>query len=263
MKRFLTAVSVLVLSCLLLTAADAQTKKKKPCAASLEECPREGCGSRFDPLLNRLKNIKSSSKPVSDSSLNEMIGLEKKAREKVENSEYKKGGPRGALTDLGEGRQIRVVGYLLAVKKEGRESCNCGLSDTDVTTDNHLVIVNPKTVKDFPLPPNATKNRLTAVFNKREPFSVTAEFTPRVRADGHPNFNRRIQLEELNKTPQGALWVRVTGQLMLDTEHFGQKKPARATSWEVHPILKFEFCPQGKTCPKDGDANWVDLDSLP
>src|ERR1051325_9600979 len=240
MKRFLTAAFVLVLSCLLLTGAEAQTKRKKkkaanakkPCAASLDACPKGGCGSRFDPQLNRLKNIKSSSKPVADSSLEEMIRLEKKAKQ----SGYKKGDPRNALTDLGEGTQVRVVGYLLAVKKEGGESCNCGLSDTDGTTDNPLVIVNPKTVTDFPLPPNATKNRLTAVFNKREPFSVTAEFTPRVRADGHPTFNRRIQLEQLNKTAQGALWVRVTGQLILDTEHFGQKKPVRATSWEVHPI---------------------------
>lgn len=260
MKKML--IVVCVLAGLFLTGADAQTRKKKkppkkPCVASLEDCPREGCGG--DPELNRLKNLKSSGKPVEDRTLTQMMRLEKKTRD----AGYRKGGPRKPLTDLGEGTQVRVVGFLLAVKKEGAESCNCGLSDVDVTTDNHLVLVNPKTITDFPLPPKASKKTLTAVFHKRETQSVTAEFTPRVRADGHPNFNRRIQVEQLNKTAQGALRVRLTGQLILDSEHFGQKTPVRATSWEIHPILKFEFCPQGKTCPTNGDTNWVDLDSLP
>jgi hypothetical protein len=264
MKRTL-ALILLSLS-LLLTGADAKTKKKKsapkkPCAANLGVCPPEGCSkdNHHDPKLNILKNRKSSNKPVQDRSLTEMMRMEKKVRD----SGYKKGDPRGKLTDLGEGTQARVVGYLLAVKKEGGESCNCGLSKVDVETDNHLVLVNPKTITDFPLPPHADTDTLTGIFHQRETQSVTAEFTPRVRAEGHPNFTRKIQLEKLNKTPQGALWVRVTGQLMFDSEHFGQKTPIRATSWEIHPILKFEFCPQGKTCNKDTDANWVDLDDLP
>jgi hypothetical protein len=259
MKRLL--IVVLVLISLLLNGANAQTNKKTPCAPSLEECPREGCSKKntHDPQLNRLKNLKSSNKPIEDRTLTELIKLEKK----VIDSGYKTGKPRTVLTNFGEGTQVRVVGYLLAVKKESGESCNCGLSEVDITTDNHLVLVNPKTVTSLPLPEKASKKTLTAIFHKREDQSVTAEFTPRVRADGHPNFTRKIQFEKLNKTHQGALWVRVTGQLFFDSEHFGKKPLKRATNWEIHPILKFEFCPQGKTCPKNGDANWVDLDSLP
>jgi hypothetical protein len=67
----------------------------------------------------------------------------------------------------------------------------------------------------------------------------------------------------LNKTPQGALWVRVTGQLMFDSEHFHQKPLNRKTGWEAYPILKFEYRPLGKKCPATGDTNWVDLDDQP
>ena len=152
-----------------------------------------------------------------------------------------------------------MVGYLLAVKQECGESCNCGLQEVDVTTDNHLVLVNPKVVTDNPLPEHATAKQIKAVFAKREPLSMTAEFTPRVRADGHPNFTSDVQTT-INKTPQGALWVRVTGQLFFDSEHFKKKPLKRKTSWEVHPILKFEYCTKGKTCKKDTDEGWTDLD---
>ena len=140
--------------------------------------------------------------------------------------------------------------------------CNCGLHDVDVTTDNHLVLVNPKVVTDNPLPEPATIKQLKAAFKLREPASMTAEFTPRVRAEGHPNFTSDLQ-NRINKTRQGALWVRVTGQLMFDSEHFHHKPLTRKTSWEVHPILKLEYCSKGKTCKKDSDENWVDLDDQP
>lgn len=261
-----SVVAILITMSLLLVGVDAQSqkklscKKKTPCADTLEECPREGCSANdtHDPQLNRLKNLKSSNKPVEDRTITQIIRLEKK----VENSGYRQGHPRTVLTNLGEGLQIRVIGYLLAAKQECGESCNCGLSDVDVTTDNHLVLVNPKVVTDNPLPEKATAKQIKAVFQVREPLSMTAEFTPRVRADGHPNFTSDVQ-KLINKTPQGALWVRVTGQLFFDSEHFHKKPLKRKTSWEIHPILKFEYCSKAKTCPKDGDDNWIDLDDQP
>ena len=235
-------------------------KTKTPCATSLEQCPREGCSKKntHDPELNRLKNLKSSDKPVQDRTITQIIRLEKK----VEDSGYEQGDSRSVLRDFGEGNQIRVIGYLLAVKQECGESCNCGLQDVDVTTDNHLVLVNPKVVTENPLPEPATKKQLTAVFNMREPESITAEFTPRVRADGHPNFISDLQ-NRINKTRQGALWVRVTGQQFFDSEHFHKKPLTRKTSWEIHPILNLEYCSKGRTCKISDDEGWVDLDDQP
>lgn len=130
-----------------------------------------------------------------------MISLEKK----VIVSGYKRD-PRNVLTDLGEGSNVRVFGSLLAVKKEpGGESCNYYLREVDVSTDNHLVLVNPQVVTANKLPAHATKKQLTDVFHVREANSVTAEFTPRVRKDGHPNFTSELQ-SILNKTASLRCW---------------------------------------------------------
>jgi hypothetical protein len=257
MKRTLT-VALLVL--ILYLAPVVGTGKQPPCAKNLTKCKLEGCSkdNDHDPDLNKLKNLKSSTKPVLDRTLTSIIARE----QKVEDSGYRRGDSRAPLKDLDEGSQARVVGYLLAVKKEHGESCNCHLDIVDVTTDNHLVLVNPDVVTDNPLPEPATKKQLGDVFHVREAQSVTAEFTPRVRANHHPNFTSALQ-KRINKTKQGALWVRVTGQLFFDSEHFHNLKLNRATQWEIHPILKLEYCPAGKTCPKDGDTNWVNLDKQP
>jgi hypothetical protein len=261
MKRILVVLLVLGLS---LVSADAhktpkpQKTKQPACAADINSCPNEGCSqdNHHDPDLNQFKNITSINKPVEDKSLSWMISLENE----VEKAHYRRGDSRKVLTDSGEGRNLRVIGYLLAVKKEpGGESCNCYLRDVDVSTDNHLVLVNPQVVTDNKLPSHATKQQLKDIFKTREAKSVTAEFTPRVRKQGHPNFTSELQ-SRVNKTPQGALWVRITGQLMFDSEHFHQLHLNRATQWEIHPIMKLEYCSKGKTCTATGSANWVDLD---
>ena len=73
-----------------------------------------------------------------------------------------------------------------------------------ITTDNHLVLVNPKVITDNPLPEPATIKQLKAAFKLREPASMTAEFTPRVRAEGHPNLPAKLLLEFTELVPTGA-----------------------------------------------------------
>jgi len=96
-----------------------------------------------------------------------------------------------------------------------------------------------------------------------------AEFTPRVRLD-HPHFTR-VKLNHLidanwnasESTANGKLLVRVTGLLMFDSKHFFHQAPQvlRDTNWEIHPVLKLEYCPNDKTCRADSDENWKDLDN--
>jgi hypothetical protein len=58
MKRSLAAVFLLLLAFPLVGGPGPQGPKKKvPCEPSLAECPDEGCGTQFDPNLNRRKNI--------------------------------------------------------------------------------------------------------------------------------------------------------------------------------------------------------------
>jgi hypothetical protein len=45
------------------------------------------------------------------------------------------------------------------------------------------------------------------------------------------------------------------------SKHFFRAPLKRDTNGEIHPVLKMEYCPQGKTCRADSDEHWVDLDN--
>ena len=254
MKLF-TTIFLLVGTMLITAKAQEFAMTQEPtCADSLEVCPMVGCSSdnHHDPNLNILKNISSINTPITNRTLSWM-----KSRKNPENLIEK--GERNELINMGEGQQVRVVGYLLAVKPElGGESCNCYLRTAE-TTDNHLVLVTKKTIEKFPLPPNANISTIRAVFKQREAESVTAEFAPRTRSN-HPNFTFEKTQPLINTTAQGALLVRITGQLMFDSEHFFRHTLRRVNNWEIHPIFRFEYCPKGKTCTAASDNNWVDID---
>jgi len=138
------------------------------------------------------------------------------------------------------------------------ESCNCGLK-TREETDNHLVLVSKATVDKFPAAGSTAENK--AIFKSREPESETAEFTPRIRKD-HPNFTREAVQPLIDKTTQKALLVRVTGPLLFDSEHFIKNHLVRVNNWEIHPVLKLEFCEAGTSCKANSDAGWKSLDDL-
>jgi len=162
-------------------------------------------------------------------------------------------GSREELKQLGEGQKVTVVARALTARKGSGEKCNCDLTHKE-DTDNHIVLVD-RNVKDSTLA-------------KDEDRSVTAEFTPRVRLD-HPKFTRDTlnHLFDPNWTASqnnanGKLLVRVTGLLMFDSAHFFGDPLVRATNWEIHPVLKFEYCPKGKFCRGNSDKNWVYFDTL-
>lgn len=160
---------------------------------------------------------------------------------------------RTKLEELGEGQKITVVAWALAARIGNQESCNCELK-LSPDTDNHIVLVDP----------DLKRPRLKPTGEKQ---SETAEFTPRVRLD-HPNFNQE-RLESLidpewnpGETPTtGKLLVRVTGLLMFDSQHYCGPFPLpRKNNWEIHPVLKMEYCPEDKTCRADSDENWQNLE---
>ncbi len=47
---------------------------------------------------------------------------------------------------------------------------------------------------------------------------------------------------------------------MFDSEHFLRNALKRHNNWEIHPILKLEYCPEDKACQAETDENWEDLD---
>src|SRR5215470_10865389 len=148
----------------------AAKKKKPPCKPDIEHCPPEGCGGDFDPNLNKLKNILPNDGRATGSAESHTLTWMKKLDD-PEN--FEKGGPRDELSDLGEGKKISVVAYLLVAKPElGGESCNCGLR-TVRETDNHLVLVTKATVSKFPLESDTDDATAQEIFHSREQESIT------------------------------------------------------------------------------------------
>jgi hypothetical protein len=216
-----------------------------PCEENINkiaDCPDEGCtrreGHEFDQELDKRKNIQSDDQQPVLRSIRWIKGLE-------DPTNLIECGSRDELKGLGEGQKITVVAWALTAKKGGPESCNCDLPG-QANQDNHVVLVDRR-----------VKNPTLA---KDEIRSVTAEFTPRVRLE-HRNFTR-TKLNSLI-SPTGKRLVRVTGLLMFDSKHFFHPDPpvTRDTDWEIHPVLKMEYCPKGKTCRTDSDENWKDLDN--
>ena len=233
------------------------------CPKNLADCPDEGCTTshEVDGNLNERKNITSDDAEAEPHTLGWMKALKNPKH-------FVKGGSRDELETLGEGKMVRITAFLLTAKREGSESCNCGLNDqkqkdqdVGVNTDNHLVLVSGSTVKKFSLPAKVNVQEWKANLDQRERESITAEFTPRVRLD-HPNFTRAGVRPLILKARQMALPVRVTGLLMFDSQHFLEHSLVRVNNWEIHPILKLEVCPKGATCNADSDDGWESLDDL-
>ena len=184
---------------------------------------------------------------------------------------FKIGEAREKLTALGEGTKITVVAYALVARKGSKESCNCGLGKA-ADTDNHIVLVEKKTLsltaKATPAKsatdtkkPVKARSAAQNTLDVRERQSVTAEFSPRVRLDHSKLAGTRLQ-SLIAAAPKQALLVRVTGLLMFDSEHSLGSHLKRFKNWEIHPVMKMEFCPKGQICTDDS-SNWDDLEDQP
>ena len=227
-----------------------------PCQGNITnigECPDEGCRKSppdpdhpYDPELNKQKNIRSDNQQ----SLLRSIKWIKALPDPTNTTEC---GDRDELKQLGEGQKVTVVAWALTARKGSKEKCNCELGG-EPDTDNHIVLVD--------------RNVSEPTLEKDEDRSVTAEFTPRIRLD-HPNFTQAMlnhlidpNWKKNQNNAIGKLLVRVTGLVMYDSAHFFGDPLPRATNWEIHPILKFEYCSKGKSCRVNSDKGWVDFDTL-
>lgn len=226
------------------TRAKTAAPKSSTTIKSITDCPPEGSGG--DPNLNRRKNIRSDKKRATLRTIQWMKNLGDPPK-----ADCTTAIDRRKLQKLGEGQKITVVAWALAARKGGQETCNCKLK-LPQDTDNHIVLVDP-----------ALENPTLEASEKE---SETAEFTPRTRLD-HRNFTQ-TRLESLidpdwkpgQTAKKGKLLVRATGLLMFDSEHYCRNPLKRHNNWEIHPVLKLEYCAPGKTCRGNSDANWKSIE---
>lgn len=223
--------------------ANAQTN----CPAKrIEDCPAEGCGG-WDRQLDVKKNLTADPKSQAAKQF---------TLEEIKQLEYPRqwfmGKDRTELEALKEGVSVQVTAYLVGVKYGGLESANCKL--TELSAVNNLLIL-------------VSEDALDKKPSQREATSVTAVITARVRLRhvkqeaGKPVSNwTKEKLEAwIRSSPKKARLVRITGLLLLDTEHI-YNPLVRATDWQIYPIFTIEGCDKGTTCVESGE--WKSLDSI-
>jgi hypothetical protein len=222
------AILLLVL-CLVVQNAFAAKKKPKTCGAkSFETCPSKGCGG--DPLLNQRKNTKVQ--PAASD-------IEKVTRTRFTKlkfpASWKSGTSRNLLKDWGEETPVEYQAYLIKITHytSGMESCNCNLKKEE-NNDFHLVLVDKR--------------------GTPEETSITAEISPRIRPAGWT-------FKKLNDLSKKKTYIKVTGFLMLDTQHIS-KPIKRLTNWEIHPVTSLQVCTVSVTGCKEGNG-WIDLADIP
>jgi hypothetical protein len=128
-------------------------------------------------------------------------------------------------------RAATVSGFVVDVKRGGKESCNCKAMQS-VDMDTHIELALSK---------QATK-----------PQRVIVEVTPRLRflmkKKGTDWTTETLQKEDDIGGIKGK-WVTVTGWLLFDSIHAEEAEntnpgnPAnwRATCWEIHPVTKIDI----------------------
>jgi len=257
---------VVIGSILLLFSGTVYAQNRCP-ATTIDDCPEMGCGS-WDPEFDKKRNLTTDPKSQTPTP----VTLEEiRAIEYPQN--WSLGKDRTELEKLGEGKLVQVTAYLVGVKYGDLSSANCKLAERWSVNDI-LILVSKDALSRKSLSPKEAKRifgqkQAKKIFNQRESSSITAEITPRVRllpAHLKQENGRDISnwLKEkldafIEGAPNRARLVRITGLLLLDTEHI-YKPQQRSTDWQISPILEIEVCERGDTCAANG--NWKKLDDI-
>jgi hypothetical protein len=242
---------VLILFGLLTATVNAQTR----CPAErIEDCPETGCGG-WDKQLDLRKNFTSypNAQPPKPFSLEQIKELQYP-------NQWFTGKDRRELEALGEGMAVQVVAYLVGVRSAGPASANCKLADRSALNDLLILV---------------SEDALSKKKAQREATSVTAEITARVRLHQArktggklvTNWNKEKLEALIRNSPNKVRLVRISGVLLLDTEHDkytdteNDKYPTvRYTDWEIHPVLAIDVCMKRNKCTQEED--WKKLDDI-
>jgi hypothetical protein len=199
------------------------------CATSLDACPAAGCGGG-DPSLNVKKNVLQ----VPTGEPKEFTFQNFVALETERPSDYTPG-DREEIEHMGEDTYVALNGYMIGAHPGGPETCNCKLSG-EANNDFHINLVDQK--------------------GEKFTDSVVVEMTPKIRTT-HPNWTlANLQNILDDRDPP---YVRVTGMLLLDTEHIHRSGGPRMTIWEIHPVMNLQVCTMSRAqC--DAGRGWKELD---
>jgi hypothetical protein len=218
-----------------------------------------GCSpsGRYDAYLNLLKNQlpQPTAAPVRTLTQADYAKLDAgtpKDLSKANHADFK-----DDLAKLGEGQIHSVIAYLYYAKPSGQESSNCEEADADAI-DFHIGIgFDPK------LAAKAAGKVASTDHKKMEQTGYIVEMTPHFRRE----YKNEWSVAELK--PVLGRMVKITGLLLNDNEHNTPKDNCypsvtatcwRASTWELHPVIRFQVCNNDQNSCDEKSADWVDLE---
>jgi hypothetical protein len=226
-----------------------------------------GCNTSgsYDAYLNFLKNQLIAPAPAT-TSLQFLSQADFQKLDQAVPPDLKKGNHadfKDQLAQVGEGKVFSLVGYLNDAIGEQAESSNCQLTSSDPEYSNgdyHIYIgFDPGVAAKL-----RNKQALTSEEKKGlKQSGVIVEMTPHERFA----FGNGVWTIEALTQAIGSQ-VRVTGQLLVDSEHNvkGQNCALgltaacwRASVWELHPVTGFQVCKESTNACAPGSSGWAEL----
>jgi len=208
-------------------------------------------------IQNQVKNnlcAGAAGNPPEEITVKTLVDLQ--AQTHVPSGFKKEPSDRSALTDLGEGKLVRIKAYLDEAHFAdlgGGETVNCN-GATEALNDIHMALISTP--------------------NGQECESVSAEILPHYRPDSWNQIGNDEKFNSTTKkyTPNAGIDsrlkahpYRITGQLFFDASHkvcpCGTScTPIRASLWEIHPVYEIEVCKAGTACDENNDSDWLAFD---
>ena len=232
MKRFMLVASVLAACTFALSLyGRAQTQFYDPTTNSNGvfkegniDCQADGKGG--DPYLNELKNRDLAPATFTAHTIDEIETTLPQDLPKGRQNDRSSWNPADQQRcEAIEKEGASVEGFLLKMKPEGTEACNCG---STTFHDYHLWL------STTPLPANHGKN----VDRSK---AMVVEISPRLLGS-HKNWKQRT----IDHLISNGSKIRISGWLTWDQDHPEQLGNTRATLWEIHPIHKIEVFSNNK-----------------
>src|SRR5262249_20052861 len=150
-----------------------------------------------------------------------------------------------ASTKVSEGDMVSVSGFLNhADNGSKQETVNC--KTPHATKDGQDLHIN--------IGPEPNGDEFAGIVVEMITQLPVGDFEVPARTDAK---------SALTRVKNQKLRVLAIGSLTYDNEHtlaHVNGQPKRMSLWEIHPVLQFFVCPEGKSCDAtDKTANWVEL----
>lgn len=225
-----------------------------------DHCGLKGAGSApaNSKLQNQVKNnFCAGAGGTTPEEFTPQMLVDLQGKTKVPSGFKREPSDRQPLTDLGEGKLVRMKAFLVEAHHAdlgAGETVNCN-GGAELQNDVHMA--------------------LGGKADAQECESVSAEIIPHYRP---ASWNEIGHFEHYNKstkkyTPDPAMAARlqshpyrITGQLFFDASHkpcpCGTTcNPIRASEWEIHPVYVIEVCKSGTSCDESKDEDWMAFDT--